>query len=429
MQDSWDAYEQGEQEKQDIYEEKNAQERLEAQEARELDNAQRESGEDREDAEGLGSPRESPQSAQIVPSEDQQRALTSIRAWLNAAFEGEANQTFAMGGLAGTGKTTIIKLLLQDSRWNPSIMALAGKAAKVLRSKGMDANTIHSNIYRKVPGLKDLNWEAKPPDEVEGDYFIVDEASMVNRIILQDLKSYQRPILFVGDHGQLEPIGDDPYLMQSPDVRLEKIHRQAENSEIVKAAHKMRMGEPLAYGTFRGSDEVTIQEKETYTGLINWNPSIIICGFNDTRHTLNGMVRQVRGLKGLLDVGDQIICLENNRDFGVFNGEMATVIEKPTMKGNTIRAMIRLDDGRECELPMCASQFGSSERLVVNRKAMTRWDWGFAITCHKSQGSEWKRVAVLEQLVDKWDARRWSYTAMTRASSTCLYVTKRGING
>lgn len=331
-----------------------------------------------------------------------------------------------LGGLAGTGKTTVIKFLASMRQEYLAIMALSGKACKVLRSKGLDAQTIHSTIYRPIKGTNPIQWELKQPEEVSGDVFVVDEASMVNRSILIDAKSYKRKILFVGDHGQLEPIGDDPYLMANPDIRLEKIHRQAEGSEIVKFAHRLRNGEAVEYGVFQGVDRLEVVGNASYKGLIDWNPSVVICGFNDTRHAVNGMYRQKLGKTGILDDGDRIICLENNQDHGVVNGDMATVVGKPTFKGNKVFARIRLD-GEETEkvIPMNASQFGNTAKVGTGKgKDMTRWDWGYAITCHKAQGSEWKRVAVLEQTMDKWDTRRWAYTAATRAQSTLLYVRK-----
>jgi ATP-dependent exoDNAse (exonuclease V) alpha subunit len=155
-------------------------------------------------------------------SRDQQAALDAIQRWCTGNPRGD-NQYKTLGGYAGTGKTTLIAYLAEV--WpSVAVAALGGKAAHVLRYKGVDATTIHSLIYyphedddgtirfRRKHNLRDVQT------------LIIDEASMTNHFLFADLLSFKLPVLFVGDHGQLEPIGPNPGLMAHPDLRLEKIH-------------------------------------------------------------------------------------------------------------------------------------------------------------------------------------------------------------
>jgi exodeoxyribonuclease-5 len=72
-------------------------------------------------------------------------------------------------------------------------------------------------------------------------------------------------------------------------------------------------------------------------------------------------------------------------------------------------------------MPFVPRQFGQEQRLD-NIRNRTLWDFGYAMTVHKSQGSEWERVAVFEQIAPAWSAARWRYTAATRASRELVYI-------
>ena len=151
-------------------------------------------------------------------------------------------QYVSIGGRAGTGKSTIIKILRYKLK-NFALGAYTGKAANVLRQKGnYDAKTIHNLIYYPAKTENDETiWLKTPPEEIPYDGFIIDEASMVSREIHEDLLSYNKPIIYIGDHGQLEPVGSSFNLMRSPDHRLETIHRNT--GEIAHFAEHLRRGE------------------------------------------------------------------------------------------------------------------------------------------------------------------------------------------
>jgi exodeoxyribonuclease-5 len=155
-----------------------------------------------------------------------------------------------IGGYAGTGKTVLVPKFVQAF---PSfkVCAFTGKAAHVLKDRGVEATTIHSRIYNLLkdkdnkPLLKDGKPQFVRKSHLDCGGFIIDEASMIDAQLYRDLTSFGLPIIFLGDHGQLEPVGEDIYLMKNPDYRLEKVHRNA--GEIQRfSVHVRNGGEPGA---------------------------------------------------------------------------------------------------------------------------------------------------------------------------------------
>jgi exodeoxyribonuclease-5 len=308
-------------------------------------------------------------------------------------------EIFKIGGYAGTGKTTILKEIM-SRHLNMGACAYTGKAASVLRSKGIkDATTIHKKIYQWVDDrfykVKSLNYNRLG----------IDEGSMVGSDIFADLCSYKVPLVILGDPGQLEPIGSKEInLMREPDITLNQIHRQAENNPIIKLATAIRL---------RNEYETEKLDKDYY----DW-ADIVICGYNKTRVEVNKHVRRNR--KELLEVGERIICLRNNTNLRVFNGLImeVTAIKERNTKYWRIDALA--DDGtRYSGLPVWTGNFNRASTVKYSRKGNNVMiaDYGYAITCHKSQGSEWDKVLVINQSAPKlWDQQRWLYTAVTRAS-------------
>jgi len=327
-----------------------------------------------------------------------------------------------LGGYAGTGKTTVISHL---SRLLPNfaVCAFTGKAANILRKKGLpSAQTIHSLIYKAVDYGGRTVWVLKHPSDLLCEGFIVDEASMVSKEIHQDLLSFCRPIIFVGDHGQLEPVGQDVFLMQNPDYKLEQIHRNA--GEIAHFAEWLRMGKPT----------LDFKKQPEYEGKIKFltnrqaiphmaSVDQIICAFNKTRVGLNFQVREVKGFKGdEPQVGDKVMCLRNNRMKGLFNGMQGTVEWVANSRFGSPK-MEFLSDGNAYQVFYDPSQFNKEKYdFSPNHDDPDPFDFADAITCHKSQGDEWNRIMVFEQFCSKWDHKRWTYTAASRAREEILWV-------
>lgn len=326
-------------------------------------------------------------------------------------------QVQTLGGYAGTGKTTITTTLHKFFP-NFATCAFTGKAASVMRSKGMEgAATIHSTIYYP---LKDENnktvFSLKPKNMLGFDGFLVDEASMVGKEEHSGLLSFGVPIVFIGDHGQLEPVGSDVNVMEDPMYKLEQIHRNA--GEIAYFAEHIRKGGNVR--KFNTSGKVQVAEAKDATDDIITNTDQIICAFNSTRKGVNNNVRRLNGRNGGVEENDRIICLRNNKADRVFNGMHANV-HSVDLKRKKIT--IDLDDGeRMWDLPFAPEQFDSEATLTDVDRAINLFDFGYCITAHKSQGSEWDNLIVYEQVCKKWDHSRWAYTAASRAKSGLIWL-------
>lgn len=371
----------------------------------------------------------------ITLSPDQRSALDHIRQWLDTD-----EQELTLGGYAGTGKTTLLKEVREESELNMKLCAFTGKAASVLRTKGLAASTIHSLIYdvfRNPDGTLDCS--LKDPAEIPGDMFVVDEASMVSTDIYKDLCSVGRKILWVGDHGQLEPVGDNPNLMANPTVRLEKIHRQAADNPIIQLAHTLREGNNLiqAAKMLPGDERCRLHFKHmTQLGDVidcafqgcedpQKMPQIIVA-YNSTRTNLNALIRDAIGFPSdQPTLGDKVICLRNNRELQIYNGEIGyiTAIE-PVKNGayeSNYEIAVDFGDREVNEILVAGKQFGEQKTMQKIPARLNLFDYAYAVTCHKAQGSEFHHVVVIDAACDLWSPSRWSYTAATRAADRLDY--------
>lgn len=366
---------------------------------------------------------------EITFSEDQTRALDAIDAWLKTKAT-----RLTLGGYAGTGKTTLIREVIRRVKGKASVCAFTGKAAFVLTTKGVPATTMHSLIYDPVRvcqkcKLEEDHCQCRRPKvalefrrvhALQHRLVIVDEASMVNRGLLEDLESFDVQVLYVGDHGQLEPVGDDPGLMRNPEIRLEQIHRQAAGSPIIQFAHHVREGNaPQSFGSVAEVIGSAPNDLERF--------DVILCGYNKTRCSVNAHVRERLGHTGSLPkVGERVICLRNHREYGIFNGMQATVTK---IKNDEFETWLSVKDDIGTDYPnmqIDPSQFGEEKTLRDSNYRLALWDFGYCLTAHKSQGSEWDDVLVLEQVAPMWSGERWRYTAATRAAKRLTYVARRG---
>lgn len=322
---------------------------------------------------------------------------------------------YRIGGYAGTGKTTVAKYIVEEVE-DAMVCAFTGKAACRLREKGLpQAITIHRTIYYFDPSSG--KFHLKP--EVDGKYFLIDEGSMISLPIWNDLQTFNLPIILLGDPGQLEPIGNDPKLMHDPDIVLNQIHRQAEGCGIIQFATDIRLDRQL-YQNYL--DCQIYRGQKPLVKDIKW-ADIIICGYNRTRLVINRLIRQINGFTGLLNKDEKIIVLKNNPAVGVFNGQILTVKEVISSNKLITKAICSTDDGIDLTLPLVTAQFGSNPIKSTDRVNVYA-DYGYCITCHKSQGSEWDKVLVIDEQCDAWEAKRWRYTAITRAAREVRYFFK-----
>lgn len=372
----------------------------------------------------------------IQLTDDQLTAITNAGVW----YQHEHGPVYAIGGYAGTGKTTIIKEIIR-THTHAAVCAFTGKAVSVLKHKGVPATTMHSLMYyaeKDLDGKITFHRRAQLPTNL----VIIDEASMVNRMLYEDLCSFHPRILLVGDPGQLEPIGKDPSLMANPDFVLQTIHRQAEQSDIIQFSILVRSGKSPLLFKQQNCDQVEVGDYRRFVEVAG-EVDQCICGYNKTRHYINVEMRKARGFNtmpvwydsldfelpsGMPQVGDRVICLQNNRTVGVFNGLMGTIQEvHKTFTGWMVADILDEAGTLHKQLDVALDFFGNSktEWIKGERPTVTYWDYGYCVTCHKAQGSEFDSVAVFEQIHPKWDAKRWRYTACTRAAERLVYCVPR----
>jgi exodeoxyribonuclease-5 len=350
----------------------------------------------------------------IELSEDQEQAVEAIKQWRKWPDK----PFLTLGGLAGTGKTTIVSYLA-DLWGDAAVCTLAGKAASVHREKGTPATTIHTLIYIPwVDMTRRPRFRRRP--YLDRGVVIVDEASMVDHVLLQDLLAFKVPVLFVGDHGQLEPIGTNPNLMKSPDVRLERIHRQAMGNPILRLAAAFREGRPTPYWAEDSKDRLVLTRRWEFEKRLDPEAQII-CGYNKTRHRVNQIIRKARGFDGLVKPGERLICLKNNCRWNLFNGQQVTVADRGRHGKRVIDLTIQTDDGRVLTVECLTEQFGREFLRDFRSDKVILLDYGYCVTAHKAQGSEWPYVIALEEITSSWDPRRWRYTVVTRAKERLVY--------
>lgn len=385
----------------------------------------------------------------ILLSPDQEKALSSILSWYHSP---NSPQTFSMGGYAGTGKTTIINSLCEqlDPSLRIAFVSLTGKAVKVMKDKIKSLprdsiSTIHSLIYRPIIHPEKgtiIGWELQemsdpehPPADPDQrlipnyDLFINDEASMTDETLYHDLLSFGKKILFIGDHGQLPPVKGSFSLMAKPDIRLEKIHRQAEGNPIITLATMAREGKRILPHSYSSTVRVLTKSSLRDPSNIYINSllesgdknHIILVGTNRLRVTINKIILTALGHADNQPFpGAQIICLKNNRKEGLFNGMTAEVINLLPPD----RFIIRLDDDREITTSYVPEVFLGEKSDPKPFEQRNLFDFSYAITCHKAQGSEFPRVFIWGEGFGSSELRRrWMYTAITRAQEE-LYIIK-----
>jgi exodeoxyribonuclease-5 len=349
----------------------------------------------------------------IQLSEEQENVITNLKDKM------KTEQIQILAGPAGSGKSTCLSYLINDFP-NFAVCAYTGKAANVLRRKGIsDAQTIHSTIYQwEQTSNGKLRFRRKPRNKITCSGFFIDEASMVSEDIFRDLLSYNLPLVFIGDHAQLEPIGNGFNIMQKPDYILETIHRNA--STIAKFANHLRQGNtPESFTEF--DDMVQIKKRSELKALEAASYDQVICGYNKTRNDWNQRIRRTKAFLKSLHVGERLICLRNNKELGIFNGMQGTVTKIYKDK------RIGLDTGEE-ELLLTINyrQLGADKILPEAQDDLEcgYFDYGYCITTHKAQGDEWGSVCVMEEKpfrADGWDQKRWAYTAASRAKTKLLW--------
>ena len=389
-------------------------------------------------------------------TEKQEKGLETILTRYNLGLK-----YTTISGYAGTGKSTLVKFAIAALGVREDRVAYAtftGKAAEVLRKKGnTGACTLHKLLYDHFP-KPGGGFIRKPKTSLDYDVVVVDEVSMAPKSMIDMLLSHRVYVIFLGDPFQLPQINKDEShnILENAHIFLDEVMRQAAESEIIQISMKIRNGEPIDF--MKGKEVIIIPKSELVEGHLTWADQIL-CGTNATRENINRQMREIYGFSGLPQDGEKMICLRNYWDDCADNGDALVngttgILRNPFETFRMIPNYIPIDNHR---MDVVQGDFVTSDGSTFNSVEMDKkllidgvkcitdgkilfrlgklknkigdivpreFAFGYAITTHKAQGSEWDKVLVIEEKFpfSKEEHARWLYTAVTRASERLVLV-------
>ena len=414
----------------------------------------------------------------ITLTDDQERAKNLIAEW----YFNTEDQVFVLSGYAGTGKTFLIDYVVREVLKmkvgsEAAFVSPTGKAAANLVKNGTLAGTVHSLIYIRNEDDFDVNEDGEIIDREELSFIkkekidekikliIIDEASMINETVLTDLLSFGVKCLFSGDGAQLPPVNGTCPLLANPHYTMKEIVRQAADNPIIQVATMARKGLPIPYGNY--GDTVCVIRKGALKGeerkRLFLKADQIICGRNVTRNRINEEVRAYKGIpqsEVLPTEGEKLICtlndwekpLDTGKKFHLVNGiigraydvkeqpdELATMefqadfldygVKVPFDTGIFTKGKYQHSYGQRAVHLVDGTvvheyNYELLRRLkAVAEEPICRFEFAYAVTCHKAQGSEFDFVIVFDEAWAFGEEKdRWLYTAITRAKEKLLIV-------
>lgn len=353
-------------------------------------------------------------------SPQQNEADMAVDAWQR---DPNSPQVFYLAGFAGSGKTTLAKRL-SEKFGNVVFAAFTGKAALVLASKGCEpASTIHSLIYKlKTPNSALPKFVLDPESAIKDcDVVVIDEVSMVGEELALDLLSFGVKVLVLGDPAQLPPVhGEGYFTSRKPDYMLTEIHRQAADNPIIRMSMDVREGRGLDLGTYGSSKVIKLKDIDADQVL---DADQVIVGLNKSRRLYNGRIRKLLGRDGRFVVGERVVTLKNHKEKGLLNGGLWDVEEIIKQDSNISKLHIKpIDVG----MSQTHAQIVTHHAWLDGKDNNLHWrekrdyqpvDYGYVLSCHKSQGSQWDDVLVFDESASfRENSTAWLYTAITRAA-------------
>lgn len=366
-----------------------------------------------------------------------------------------------IAGYAGTGKSTLVRYIIDALDIEEDRVchcAFTGKAAEVLKKKGnKNVATLHRLLYEHIPRPAG-GFFRKPKPFIDYDVIVVDEVSMAPKSLMELLFKHQVYVICLGDPFQLPPIDkdEDNHLLDDPHIFLDEIMRQEEDSEIIQLTMKIRNQEPIDY--FNGNEVKIIPYSDLNTGVLQWGDQILTAT-NAKRQAINNQMRALQGRTGEPVNGDKIICLRNYWDDSSLNGDALIngtigILQNSFQTWREIPRFVQSDIRKfdvlvgDLVVPETNDVYQMTEmdrQMIITGEKCCDWrlsyklgklrpkygeivpkefTYAYAITTHKSQGSEWPKVVVLEEKFpfDKIEHARWLYTACTRSSEKLVLV-------
>ena len=369
-----------------------------------------------------------------------------------------------IAGYAGAGKSTLVRFIIEELKTygvketDVCFACFTGKAAQVLLKKGnKNVITLHKLLYKSIP-KESGGFVRIPNPSIPYKIVVVDEVSMAPKTLMDLLFKHNVYVICLGDPFQLPPVDkkEDNHLLDAPHIFLDEIMRQAQESEIIQLSMAIRENRPIE--VFQGKEVQILNKEELNTGMLTWADQILVAT-NATRVSINAQMRKLLNFGEQPQDGDKIICLRNywdcfsdneeplvNGTIGILKNSFLTKRYLPKIVKSTdglshidlIMGDFISDSGMyfhslEMDKKMIdTGEFSLDWKTVyqLNRNPKTRdippleFTYGYAITCHKAQGSEWDKVLVIEEKFpfDKTEHARWLYTAVTRSSEKLVLV-------
>ena len=366
-----------------------------------------------------------------------------------------------ISGYAGTGKSTLVKFIISAlPNINPDkdvvFTSFTGKATQVLQNKGNKHTlTLHKLLYESHP-RPDGTFFRRPVAGIPFKVVVVDEISMAPKTLIDLLMKYDVYVICLGDPFQLPPVdkNEDNHLLDNPHIFLDEIMRQAAESEIIQLTMKIRNGESI--DNFKGKEVQVLSRDELTTGMLTWADQVLVAT-NATRQSINNKMRELYNKSGDPQDGDKVICCRNywedeslggsalvNGTIGHLKNTYESFVKIPPFidgKGQMIKTinadflsetnelypMVHMDKKLILEGTK-SLDFKIEYRLGKNKNTQHlipyEFTYGYAITTHRAQGSEWEKVLVIEEKFpfSKEEHARWLYTACTRASEKLVLI-------
>ena len=369
-----------------------------------------------------------------------------------------------IAGYAGAGKSTLVRFIIEELKTygvketDICFACFTGKAAQVLLKKGnKNVITLHKLLYKSIP-KESGGFVRIPNPSIPYKIVVVDEVSMAPKTLMDLLFKHNVYVICLGDPFQLPPVDkkEDNHLLDAPHIFLDEIMRQAQESEIIQLSMAIRENRPIE--AFQGKEVQILNKEELNTGMLTWADQILVAT-NATRVSINAQMRKLLNFGEQPQDGDKIICLRNywdcfsdneeplvNGTIGILKNSFLTKRYLPNIV-KSIDGLSHIDlimgdfisdsgmyfHSLEMDKKMIdTGEFSLDWKTVyqLNRNPKTRdippleFTYGYAITCHKAQGSEWDKVLVIEEKFpfDKIEHARWLYTAVTRSSEKLVLV-------
>jgi exodeoxyribonuclease-5 len=363
------------------------------------------------------------------------------------AYTGQAARMLGQRGLAAT---TLHSLIYQPAEARLEELKVVDNRMKELEAEEKQRSVEYVELRNRRRELIAPGFLLKDAEDLSAvSLIVIDEVSMIGEKLGGNVESFGIPIVAVGDPYQLRPVPDQSgndeaaFDLDAPHVHLDRIFRQKEGSEILDIATDVRHGKglwlpPHKSKSVRITRRADMTEDKIQDAMLKADQ--VICFTNDTRRRINHlMLKAIGHPPGLPNgsEGEKIICLRNNADLDLTNGQPIRLTQVAD-EGEAVSftADVAAEDKNGQWTPRgrhpvyrgrLVAKLNEKHKVVDERAridlmlnpGLIDCDWGFAVTVHKAQGSEWPRVLYIHESDDP----RLNYTAVTRAQERLDIIT------